>query len=134
MKLLILFILCTVSFSSFAKSANSKIINSESIATSTTSIISEVVNLGDAERFSLFSYLEGGSTATGTVSILLSNDVTNDPALVSNWVVYGTDKTFTTSSTKLLSNITDVAAKWVKTEYTKVGEATGTLNTIINIP
>ena len=134
MKWLILIALCFTSISSYAKSGHGKIIDSYTVASTTTSVISEIVNLGDAQRFSLFSYLGTGSSATGTVSVLLSNDKVATSDLVTNWLVYGTDKTFTLPTTKLLSNITDVATKWVKVEYTKAGVVTGTLSTIIYIP
>lgn len=134
MKGLILLTICFFSISVFAKSPHAKIINAANIASNTTSVISEIVDLGSAQRFSLFTYLEVGSTATGTVSVLLSNDKVTDPNLVSNWIVYGTNKTFTTPTTNILSNITDVATKWLKVEYTKEGTTTGTLNTIFYAP
>lgn len=134
MKLLIILCLGLLSFNSFAMSRTGKVLNSVAIATPTVTVISDAHELKDYTRFSLFSYLGTGSTATGTVTIYLSNDDVVSGDLVTNWVTYGT-QSIAASTTKVLTSITDVASKWFKVDFTKAANtATATVNTILYIP
>ena len=133
---LIALVLSGVSFG--ASTHDGYIIKSASIATSTTSIVSSVVELPNAngvayDKISLHTKFAAGSTATGTVSTYISNDMVGDGRFVTDWILYNAQAV--TAATSIFKNFTDIAAKWLKVEYTKdSGTGTGTVSTIIYVP
>lgn len=129
-----------VSGSAFSASTHDGyIIKSKAIATDTVSITSDAVSLANANgvaynKLSIDTRLASGGAATGSVVTYLSNDMVGDARFATNWVLY--NSTAITAGGQILSNFTDVAAKWLKVVFLKStnAAATGTVSTIIYVP
>lgn len=143
MKLLVCFFaILSIVFSQFSFGASTHdgyIIKSKAIATDTVSITSEFISLANANgvaynKLSIDTRLASGGAATGNVVTYLSNDMVGDARFATNWVQY--NSTAITAAGQILSNFTDIAAKWLKVVFVKStnASATGIVSSIIYIP
>lgn len=69
----------------------------------------------DFERISFQNIIQG--SADGLFFVQVSNDLTNDSALVSNWIDYPDSSTNILGVTQLLINMKDLSFKWIRLAY-----------------
>lgn len=134
MKALILIALMLTSICSFAQSTrDGYIIKNVAVATNTTTITSNIITLDKNLKVGIHTKLADGGAATGTVITYLSNDMVNSGRSVSNWVIY--NSTAISAAGEILSNFTDISAKWLKVVFSKStnAAATGTVSSIIYV-
>ena len=69
----------------------------------------------DFERISFQNIISG--SADGLLFVQVSNDLTNDSTLVSNWIDYPDSSTNILGVTQLLINMKDLSFKWIRLSY-----------------
>lgn len=79
--------------------------------------ISRIVRIrySDAERISFHSIMSG--TPDGILLIQVSEDPTEDEALVTNWIDYTDSEVSVLGMTQILHNLRDLSFRWIKLVY-----------------
>jgi len=84
------------------------------------------VRYANVDRISLHNIITG--TPEGSILVQLSNDLTEDEALITNWVDYPGSLTSILGITQLMININDITFRWIRLAYIRVN-STGTITT-----
>lgn len=94
--------------------------------------LSKIVRIrySDVERVSFHNVITG--TPEGTILVQISNDSTEDEALVANWVDYTGSLTNILGVDQLMINIKDISFRWIRLAYVSVA-STGFITTTFTV-
>ena len=84
------------------------------------------IRYSKVDRISLHNLISG--TPEGSFLIQISNDITEDQSLVTNWVDYPGSLTSILGITQLMYNMTDITFRWIRLAYIRVN-STGNVTT-----